>query len=485
KAYMFEFELLGSSSPVIKRTVDVPSWYTFQELHYVIQYAFGPWQLCHLHEFNFTLSKPNRSGKISLGMQRDVLKLLDRHDAEEAEELITNARVELEDRVYLKDVFDPHGRLHNVVTRNGSILPLIYLYDFGDNWEHLITFKGEKLAVAARPLFSSAVGYGPAEDAGGVTGWQDVKAAFAASNPTRKQLEIRKWATEQMGMVGRDDPLAVEGGPYSPLKTPNVTVMNYDGRWVNHLEGKAYTFTIELLDSRDPVISRTVEVPAWYTFEKLHYIIQYGFSWRQSHMHEFTFPDLVPDPEDDDVLISKGTALEIKNSLSLEFPDDFENPPEWPMAYEHHTKLSDVYDPDGKFYKVVWRDGTFFLPLMYTYDFGDNWEHDITHVSEGPVLVDRPIFSEATGKADDRKQPQAFVVSCPFHIQVMVPWMILGVSKDGKRLRKRSKCKGRQSRSGSSAPGPLSSWALKRVKRIRLPLKLVHIIHTTLQVSTF
>ena len=27
-----------------------------------------------------------------------------------------------------------------------------------DNWEHLITFKGEKMASADRPLFSKAVG---------------------------------------------------------------------------------------------------------------------------------------------------------------------------------------------------------------------------------------------------------------------------------------------------------------------------------------
>ena len=38
-------------------------------------------------------------------------------------------------------------------------------------------------------------------------------------------------------MSERDDPLAVEKGAYSPLKTQNVTVMNYEGRWENHLRG--------------------------------------------------------------------------------------------------------------------------------------------------------------------------------------------------------------------------------------------------------
>jgi hypothetical protein len=79
------------------------------------------------------------------------------------------------------------------------------------------------------------LGYGPAEDSGGVTGWERVKYAFSAAQPSKDQLELREWALRVTGHdEERDDPLAVEGGPYSPLKTPNVTVMNYEGRWENH-----------------------------------------------------------------------------------------------------------------------------------------------------------------------------------------------------------------------------------------------------------
>ncbi|KAL0578434.1 hypothetical protein V5O48_003584 [Marasmius crinis-equi] len=235
KAYTFKIELLGSKNPVIARVVDVPAWFTFQWFHFVIQYAFGPWQQCHLHEFSFTEEKPNRSGMISFAPDQSVLRILSEGDEPSA---FTRGRVMYEKNIKLEDVFDPAGRLRSLVVRDGNVLSLKYLYDFGDNWEHLITFKGEKLATVDRPLFSKAVGYPPAEDAGGVTGWEEVKKAFAAERPTASQRAKRDWAIERMGYKDRTDPLALgDKKPYNPHNEVNVTVMNYEGRWENHLEG--------------------------------------------------------------------------------------------------------------------------------------------------------------------------------------------------------------------------------------------------------
>ena len=36
---------------------------------------------------------------------------------------------------------------------------------------------------------------------------------------------------------GKVDPLAIGNKQYSPFNEVNVTVMNYEGRWENHLEG--------------------------------------------------------------------------------------------------------------------------------------------------------------------------------------------------------------------------------------------------------
>lgn len=80
-------------------------------------------------------------------------------------------------------------------------------------------------------------GYPPAEDAGGVSGWEEVKEAFAAQNPTTSQRERRDWAIKRMNYENRPDFLSVGEKAYSPFNEVNVTVMNYQGRWENHLEG--------------------------------------------------------------------------------------------------------------------------------------------------------------------------------------------------------------------------------------------------------
>ena len=36
-----------------------------------------------------------------------------------------------EEDLKLSDVFDPSGRLNSIVVENGTVLPLIYVYDFG------------------------------------------------------------------------------------------------------------------------------------------------------------------------------------------------------------------------------------------------------------------------------------------------------------------------------------------------------------------
>ncbi|KAG1773483.1 hypothetical protein EDD22DRAFT_204995 [Suillus occidentalis] len=52
---------------------------------------------------------------------------------------------------------------------------------------------------------------------------------------------------------------------------------------------RTYTFKVELIGSRNPVISRTFSVPASWTFQRLHAAIQYAFGWQNCHLHNFTF----------------------------------------------------------------------------------------------------------------------------------------------------------------------------------------------------
>ncbi|TFK33372.1 hypothetical protein BDQ12DRAFT_738798 [Crucibulum laeve] len=217
----------------------------------------GPWQQTHLHDFIYnrppahTSSQGNAAEQYGalggpenygpLGQHEEVLKIMPRYELDLQEEdegiqmpgMLPMRRIpkEAEEDVKLSDIYGEGGRLRDMLSRTTSeggreFFPLIYLYDFGDNWEHELIFEGEALATAARPVFISAIGCGPVEDSGGTTGWETVKSAFRAQNPRITQSERRKWAREVSGL----------GDEFDPFKEPGVVQMNYEGRWENHLE---------------------------------------------------------------------------------------------------------------------------------------------------------------------------------------------------------------------------------------------------------
>lgn len=66
---------------------------------------------------------------------------------------------------------------------------LIYQYDFGDSWEHIITVlgRGEKVDFF---FCVDGEGHGCAEDAGGPTGWEDVRDAYKKRNGDK---DLREW----------------------------------------------------------------------------------------------------------------------------------------------------------------------------------------------------------------------------------------------------------------------------------------------------
>ena len=167
-AYTFELILLGTSNPVVKRTFDVPAWYTFRQLHYTLQYAMGPWHCTHLHEFSFNAppppqppdgpasvspagpltissssstpsSPPCRRNAFSKKDGKEVLRIGPRrlYDITRMP-MPGDAKLEMEDTLLLQDVFDPAGKLYDLVrvaapssSSEGDVYPLTYVYDFG------------------------------------------------------------------------------------------------------------------------------------------------------------------------------------------------------------------------------------------------------------------------------------------------------------------------------------------------------------------
>jgi len=70
-----------------------------------------------------------------------------------------------------------------------------YDYDFGDCWTHDITIVGRKPATDIF-MCTDGEGHGAAEDAGGVHGWGNLKAAYKAQRPNKEQRDKMKWFEE-------------------------------------------------------------------------------------------------------------------------------------------------------------------------------------------------------------------------------------------------------------------------------------------------
>lgn len=101
-----------------------------------------------------------------------------------------------------------------------------------------------------------------------------------------------------------------------------------------------YQIKVTLLGTKPPIWRRLL-VPASMTLAKLHDVLQTAMGWAGGHMHEFRTADRhfgMPDPED------RSMGMQVENERSI--------------------RLSSVLRSAG-------------AKLIYTYDFGDNWEHAV------------------------------------------------------------------------------------------------------------
>jgi hypothetical protein len=91
------------------------------------------------------------------------------------------------------------------------------------------------------------------------------------------------------------------------------------------------------LDDVTPPVWRRVLVPAGYTLDRLHRVIQYAMGWQDCHLHSFEIDGVQygePDPDSDLAMLD-----------------------------ELDYRLDDVAGPGTR--------------MRYTYDFGDWWEHEV------------------------------------------------------------------------------------------------------------
>ncbi|MFD2706859.1 plasmid pRiA4b ORF-3 family protein [Salibacterium lacus] len=121
------------------RRVYVPATFTFEHLHQVIQVVFE-WKDSHLHQFF-----AGRNGQEPMTIVMDgALDMLDVMDTGKSE-------VRLEHITPLKDILPDYT-------------DITYQYDFGDDWQHTITFEKTLSAVARRAVYVEGHGDSPPED---------------------------------------------------------------------------------------------------------------------------------------------------------------------------------------------------------------------------------------------------------------------------------------------------------------------------------
>jgi hypothetical protein len=181
--------VLSDTDPVVWRRIQVPEGCTFWDLHVAMQDAMG-WLDCHLHEF--TLRDP-RTGQ---------LHALSIPDAEYPD-----------DRPCLPSWEVP------VTQYFSHAQPLaLYVYDFGDDWRHVVMYEGTWAAEVggSYPRCLGGARACPPENCGGTHGYARFLEAIA--NPDDPE---------------HDELLAWTGGDYDPdaFSPTHVTFDDPRERW--------------------------------------------------------------------------------------------------------------------------------------------------------------------------------------------------------------------------------------------------------------
>lgn len=107
-----------------------------------------------------------------------------------------------------------------------------------------------------------------------------------------------------------------------------------------------YQFKIQIRGISKPPVWRKVAVPANFTFEQFHNVIQTAFGWADYHLFEF---------ED----------KEFQSSIRIAIPSEYDFDFDIETQDASTIKLSSIFSDNVR-------------KFFYVYDFGDHWVHEIT-----------------------------------------------------------------------------------------------------------
>ena len=180
---------LKNSKPPIWRQVAVPSDIPLGDLHWVIQIVMG-WTNSHLHQFIIPSNRPRptKDEIHSMRMKGQWHKLA---------EYTRRGRLFSDPRFELEDIEDERKvKLCELAPDVKS--KLIYEYDFGDGWNHIIEAKkiGPPQENVNYPVCLNGEFACPPEDCGGI--WSYYEMLEILEDPKHEQYE------EYAGWLGGD-----------------------------------------------------------------------------------------------------------------------------------------------------------------------------------------------------------------------------------------------------------------------------------------
>ncbi|AGK54017.1 plasmid pRiA4b ORF-3 family protein [Bacillus sp. 1NLA3E] len=185
KAVQLKVNLKLEENQVWRRII-VPLNRSFEELHEIIQKAFG-WRDYHLHEFYIyesTISGIDLSTNHPTYLEAGYRPILNIVCSDEAFEYPNDVEMILEKGIRLSDYLPTYKKLK-------------YNYDFGDNWQHVI--EVEKTIDdydQPYPICLEGEGNTPPEDVGGEGGYEEFLEILANPEHSDYQHTV-KWGLSQ------------------------------------------------------------------------------------------------------------------------------------------------------------------------------------------------------------------------------------------------------------------------------------------------
>ncbi|MCJ1365696.1 hypothetical protein MMC16_004821 [Acarospora aff. strigata] len=186
--YILQVSLCNVKCPTVTRILSVPTNLTFHEFHQALQIAFG-WSGTHMYRFE--VLDPTPADRSQLYPTKVHLALEEHPEPPMIFNLGPGFPIpQLEEPSCSRDfglwaVFEDSQFTGKAVE---------YHYNFGDGWVHSIKLVGRATeSTIGKVVCLAGEGHPVAEDAGGCTGWQRCKEAYATATPNKEQCELQEW----------------------------------------------------------------------------------------------------------------------------------------------------------------------------------------------------------------------------------------------------------------------------------------------------